>query len=237
MQAILQCYRSQNRASLPALIVVDVQYDFISGSLAVKGAEDILPVIYDLLDKHDWDLVVASQDFHPSGHVSFASTHGLSPFQPIEIPHPITGGLHAQAAATGSDTQAQTITQMLWPDHCVQGTRGCDLEDGLRARLGGLGDKVHIVQKGNHPQIDGYSAFAMNHYVQFTALPQILFSHGITRLTIVGLATDYCVRATAIDARKFHFDVDVVRDGVRGVDISSEESVLRELEQWGCKII
>ncbi|KDQ56964.1 hypothetical protein JAAARDRAFT_178399 [Jaapia argillacea MUCL 33604] len=211
---------------MSALLIVDVQYDFISGSLAVKQAEAILPVVYDLLDQQNrWDLVVASQDYHPAGHVSFASTHNATPFQRVRLPHPILGD------------HPDTIAQMLWPDHCVQGSKGCEIEEGVRSRLDKLGSKVHIVQKGCDPIVDSYSAFASNHYVRFTELPKILFSRDIRKLTVVGLATDYCVRATAIDARKFNFEVDVVRAGVRAVDSDKENDVLGELEKWGCNII
>ncbi|EPQ54338.1 Isochorismatase hydrolase [Gloeophyllum trabeum ATCC 11539] len=225
---------------MSALLVVDVQYDFINGSLAVKDSESILPVVHELLDDAKWDLVIASQDYHPAGHVSFASAHNLAPFQPVRLPHPIT---HEQPTSVEAGeilkgaAPEDTIVQMLWPDHCVQGTKGAELEEGVRVRLERLGPKAHIVRKGCHPHIDGYSAFALNHYVKFTELPRLLFSKGIHKVTIVGLATDYCVRASAIDARKFDFEVDIVRAGVRGVYSDKEETVLQELEKWGCKII
>ncbi|TFK50004.1 Isochorismatase hydrolase [Heliocybe sulcata] len=226
---------------MSALLVVDVQYDFINGSLAVKDAEAILPIVHDLLDDSGrWDLVVASQDYHPVGHVSFASAHNLPAFQPVRLPHPITGE-NPTSADDGErlreSAPEETIVQMLWPDHCVQGTKGAEIEEGVRLRLEKLGTKARVVQKGCHPHIDGYSAFALNHYVKFTELPRVLFSSGIRKVTIVGLATDYCVRATAIDARKFELEVDIVRAGVRGVYADREEGVLKELEKWGCKII
>jgi len=209
-----------------ALVVVDAQNDFLpGGSLAVSDGDAILPVVYELLDKYHsgFDLIVASLDYHPQGHVSFASTHSKELFSQIEVPN-----LHSDA---------EKCTQVMWPDHCVQGTKGCELEQGVQERLDKLGDKVKYVRKGYDPKVDSYSAFADNQYTKFTPLAEILHVNKISELIIVGLATDYCVRATSIDACKFGFGVQVVRDGVRAVSQENAEKVLGELERWGCKVV
>ncbi|KAF9519074.1 hypothetical protein BS47DRAFT_1411035 [Hydnum rufescens UP504] len=189
-----------------ALLLVDVQNDFLppTGSLAVSGGRDILPVIHRLLaDPSRYALVVATQVHHPPGHISFASTHAAPPF---------------------------TIMNMLWPDHCVQNTKGWEIEAGVQGRLGELGDKVRYIHKVR-------VLFADNLYTSFTSLPGLLYTNGIKDLVIVGLATDYCVRATAIDACKFGFRTRVVKDAVSAVDVSKEDVVLKELERWGCEIV
>lgn len=208
-----------------ALILVDIQYDFLppDGSLAVNEGNQILEPTYKLLDnaREYFDLVVASQDYHPVSHVSFASTHGKDPFTAIEVPK-----LHSE----------ETITQMLWPDHCVQGSKGCELEAGIQTRLDKLSDMVQYIRKGDNIAVDSYSAFADNQYISFTPLTRALHAAEITDVVICGLATDYCVRATAIDACKFGFKTIVLVDAVRAVDGSQNEAVLAELQRWGCEM-
>ncbi|KAG9127128.1 NAD(+) salvage pathway protein [Ceratobasidium sp. 392] len=216
---------SRNRT---ALMLVDIQYDFLppSGSLAVNNGSDILPAVYDLLDHKHFDAYFASQDYHPEGHVSFASSHpGEEPYTAIQVPL-----IHSN----------ETTEQMLWPDHCVQGTRGADIEDGVKNRLEKLkkaGKVVEYIQKGTSVEVDAYSAFADNQYLAFTELTRLVHTHDITKLVVVGLATDYCVRATAIDSRKFGIATEVVRKGVRAVFPNNEEAVLKELQAWGCAIV
>ncbi|KIO32810.1 hypothetical protein M407DRAFT_241266 [Tulasnella calospora MUT 4182] len=213
-----------NDGKKTALMLVDIQYDFLpGGALAVTDGDKILPVVYDLLDRFDWDLVVASADDHPKGHVSFASTHNKDCFAQTSIPEP--------RSKTGA-----TLVQDLWPDHCVQGTSGGDFESGVQSRLDASPSKVAVIRKGSHQDIDSYSAFADNAYLVFTDLPKVLYSNGIERLVVVGLATDFCVRATAIDSRKFNFETVVIRDGIRGVFADREEAVLSELSSWGAQV-
>ncbi|KAK0560533.1 hypothetical protein OC844_003702 [Tilletia horrida] len=173
-----------------ALLLIDVQYDFIDGSLAVKDAASILPTVHDLLDNYAFPLIVASQDWHPPRHISFASSHpppNNKPFTSIDHVHP------AQPD--------QPIKQELWPDHCVQGTRGAAIERSVADRLERLtpgclaaageegeggevaerrqGDRqaeVLLVQKGTEVQADGYSAFSLNGYLGFTPLARRLFA-------------------------------------------------------------
>ncbi|KDN46798.1 Isochorismatase hydrolase [Tilletiaria anomala UBC 951] len=217
-----------------ALIVVDVQYDFIDGSLAVEGAERIIDPIVHLIEADCWSSIVLSQDFHPPGHISFASTYGKEPLQEVRVPHPIT--------------PATTVPQMLWPDHCVQGTHGAEIHERVmaatRAKAPGSNASVDtpavnvvVIQKGDHANLDGYSAFSLNHYVGFTPLVRKMGSWGIERVVICGLATDYCCHATAVDARKFGFETIVVTDAMRGVNPDSTARALEGLSKWGCVLV
>ncbi|GAA5919642.1 hypothetical protein JCM6882_004877 [Rhodosporidiobolus microsporus] len=241
-----------------ALILVDVQYDFLppSGALAVPTGDAILPHVYRLLEEGEWGIVVASQDYHPRGHVSFASRHGRSPFSSIEVPLPPSRG-------------GGQITQELWPDHCVQGTRGCELEEGVRKRLDAIqasGGKIEVIQKGCDVDLDAYSAFAIPLSAAnqdesplartlFGARPSALASHvtsspsfppvdaNIDTVVVCGLATDFCVRATVLAAlesaqgARVAWRVLVVREGVKGVFADKEEEVLQELRTRGAEVV
>ncbi|KAF8607547.1 Isochorismatase hydrolase [Ceratobasidium sp. AG-I] len=211
-----------------ALMLVDIQYDFLppNGTLAVPNGTDILPTVHDLLDHTHFDAYFASQDYHPANHVSFASSHpGQKPFTAIQVPV-----LHSNL----------TTEQMLWPDHCVQGTHGCEIEKSVKDRLEKLKEKgkiVEYIQKGTYVEVDAYSAFADNQYLTFTDLTRLIHIHNISKLVVVGLATDYCVRATAIDSHKFGVTTEVVKAGIRAVYPENEDAVLQELETWGCSIV
>ncbi len=160
-------------AATDALVVVDVQYDFLpGGSLAVAGGDGIVAPINALMPK--FATVVATQDWHPPGHISFASSHpGRVPFEVIELPYG---------------------PQVLWPDHCVIGTHGAEFSAGLDAH------RIQaVVRKGFRPEIDSYSGFADNDHKTPTGLAGYLRARGITRLFIAGLATDFCVGWTAED--------------------------------------
>ena len=175
-----------------ALLIVDVQNDFCpGGSLAVPGGDEVVDVINRV--SHRFARVVATQDWHPPGHVSFASSHaGRSPLERVE---------------------AHGVNQLLWPDHCVQGSWGAELHAGLDLRPVGC-----IIRKGTNPAIDSYSAFFENDRKTPTGLKDLLFELGISRLYVTGLATDYCVLASALDAARLGFRTTVVVDAVRGVD-------------------
>ena len=162
-----------------ALIVIDVQNDFCpGGALAVEDGDAVVPVINGLIER--FDHVVLTQDCHPEGHSSFASSHqGKAPFETIEMPYG---------------------TQTLWPDHCVQGTKGAAFHEGL------AWDKAELViRKGFRSAIDSYSAFFENDHETPTGLSGYLRERGITRVTLAGLATDFCVAYSAIDARRQGF--------------------------------
>ncbi|GAA5951382.1 hypothetical protein JCM3765_002465 [Sporobolomyces pararoseus] len=226
---------------MSALLLVDVQNDFISGSLAVPSAEQIIPPVLRLLSC-PFDLVVASQDYHPHNHVSFASSHpGQTPFRSIKLSHPVT---------------SEQVTQDLWPDHCVQGTEGANFEQRVSQRLKTWSEngKAVVVRKGEDADLDAYSAFAKplktlkteQDGVKFgSPLTKILKGSRIKRLVVAGLATDYCVRASVLSALEEaselpvpdRWEVFVVREAVRGVHSEREEETLNELEKRGAKIV
>lgn len=177
--------------STTALIVIDVQNDFCpGGALAVAGGDEIVAGINEIMD--DFGAVILTQDWHPAGHSSFASSHaGKSPMELIEMPYG---------------------PQVLWPDHCVQGTKGAEFHPDLRT------DGDLIIRKGFNPAIDSYSAFFENDHTTPTGLDGYLRTRGITDLTLVGLATDFCVNYSAVDAAKLGYTVTVRTDLCRGID-------------------
>ncbi|WP_373357016.1 bifunctional nicotinamidase/pyrazinamidase [Pseudoroseicyclus sp. CXY001] len=175
-----------------ALVVIDVQNDFLpGGALAVAGGDEIVPGINALMD--EFHAVVLTQDWHPAGHSSFASSH--------------------PGAAPMSLTQMPYGPQVLWPDHCVQGSEGAAFAPGLRV------DGDLILRKGFRPEVDSYSAFFENDHTTPTGLEGYLKSRGITSVTLVGLATDFCVAYSALDAVKLGFTVELRRDLCRGIDL------------------
>lgn len=175
-----------------ALIVIDVQNDFCpGGGLAVPDGDAIVPGINTLMD--DFDAVILTQDWHPAGHSSFASSHpGKGPYEAVDMPYG---------------------PQVLWPDHCVQGTAGAAFHDNLRL------DGDLIIRKGFRPGIDSYSAFFENDQTTPTGLEGYLRSRGLSELTMAGLATDFCVHFSAVDAARLGFDVSVVMDLCRAIDL------------------
>ncbi len=175
-----------------ALLVIDVQTDFLpGGALAVAGGNDIVAGINALMD--DFPAVILTQDWHPAGHSSFASEHaGKAPFDTVEMSYG---------------------PQILWPDHCVQGSDGAAFAPGLRT------DGDLIIRKGFRRGIDSYSAFFENDHATPTGLEGYLRTRGIARLTLVGLAFDFCVNFSAVDAAALGFDVTVRRDLTRAIDM------------------
>lgn len=177
-----------------ALIVVDVQNDFCpGGALAVGGGHAIVPVINTLVPRYEQ--VVIAQDWHPKGHASFASAHhGSEPFDTTEMPYG---------------------TQVLWPDHCVQGTPGAELHPDLQAVAAQL-----VIRKGWHQNVDSYSAFREADRKTLTGLAGYLRERGVEEVHVVGLATDYCVAWTALDAVGAGFKATVIEDACRAIDLS-----------------
>ena len=175
-----------------ALIVIDVQNDFCTGGgLAVPGGEEVVVDINAMMA--DFDAVVLTQDWHPAGHSSFASSHsGASPYDMMDM---VYG------------------PQVLWPDHCVQGTQGAEFHADLRV------DADLILRKGFRPAIDSYSAFFENDQSTPTGLEGYLRSRDISDLTMVGLATDFCVHFSAVDAARLGFKVSVRLDACRAIDL------------------
>jgi len=174
------------------LLVVDVQNDFIpGGALAVKDGDQIIAVVNRLAPA--FQHVILTQDWHTPGHVSFASSHpGKKPFEAIELPYG---------------------TQVLWPDHCVQGTPGAELHQDLRITHAEL-----IIRKGYRRQMDSYSAFYEADGKTSTGLTGYLRHRGLKQVFLVGLATDFCVGWSARDARKEKFPAYVLEDACRGID-------------------
>ncbi len=175
------------------LLVVDIQNDFCpEGRLAVPRGDEVVPVINRLATR--FRHVVLTQDWHPPGHLSFASTHpGRRPYETIEVSYG---------------------PQILWPDHCVQATSGAELRKDLQVAHAQL-----VLRKGYHRDIDSYSAFYENDRKTQTGLASYLRERGFTRVFVAGLAFDFCVRYSCEDAKHEGFDVVVVEDACRGIDV------------------
>ena len=194
-----------------ALLVIDVQNDFCpGGALAVPGGDEVIAPINEMMTQ--FETVILTQDWHPSGHSSFASSHtGRQPFDTTELDYG---------------------TQVLWPDHCVQNSDGAAFHSDLRT------DGDLIIRKGFRPAIDSYSAFFENDQITPTGLEGFLRTRGVTELTLVGLATDFCVAFSAIDARRLGFDVTVVLDACRAIDLDgSLETALNNMKARGVVIV
>lgn len=181
------------RAADEALIVIDLQPDFCpGGALAVAGGDDILAPVNALIAK--FPAVILTQDWHPAGHLSFAANQpGRAPYEVVEMPYG---------------------PQVLWPAHCVQGTKGAAFHPGLRSDAAQL-----VIRKGFRPAIDSYSAFFENDHVTPTGLEGYLRTRGIRRLTLVGLALDFCVAYSAVDAARLGFEVTVIESACRAIDL------------------
>jgi nicotinamidase/pyrazinamidase len=184
------------------LLVVDVQNDFCSGGrLAVPRGEEVVPVISELA--RQFEHVVLTQDWHPAGHHSFASSHpGKKPYETVEL-------------AYG--------TQILWPDHCIQDTDGARLHGELRIPHAEL-----VLRKGYHREIDSYSAFYENDHTTHTGLAGYLRERAFERVYVAGLAFDFCVRFSAEDAKREGFAVAVAENACRGIDIEGSLRATRQ---------
>src|SRR5688572_164815 len=178
-----------------ALVLVDLQYDFMpGGALAVAHGDEVVPVAQALMPK--FDTVIATQDWHPRDHASFAANH---PGKNI-----------------GDVIDLDGLPQVLWPVHCVQGTRGAEIHEQL--------DKKRITavfRKGIDPTIDSYSGFFDNGHKKATGLGEWVRDRKLTKLFVMGLATDYCVKFTVLDARSLGLDVVLVEDGCRAVNLAA----------------
>lgn len=196
-----------------ALVLVDIQNDFLpGGALAVPEGDAVIPVANALMPK--FELVIATQDWHPPDHASFAANH--------------------PGRAVGEVIDLGGLPQVLWPVHCVQETAGADFAPDL--------DRSHIseiIRKGTDPAIDSYSGFFDNGHRKATGLASLLKSRKVTDLCILGLATDYCVKFTAIDARRLNFNVHLVADGCRGVNLKPDDSAkaIEEMQRAGVRVV
>ena len=195
---------------MKALILVDIQNDFLpGGALAVRHGDQILPLVKALMGH--FDLIVATQDWHPAEHKSFASNHA--------------------GTAVGDIITLQNLDQVLWPDHCVQGTAGAEFSKEIDT-----GSIEKVFQKGTDIEIDSYSGFFDNGHLKDTGLGDYLKSKGVTQVFLVGLATDYCVKFTALDAQALGFDTTVITDAVRAVNIKPDDGALALAEMAGLGI-
>jgi len=187
-----------------ALIVIDMQNDFCpGGALAVTGGNEIVSPINQIMD--EFDAIILTQDWHPAGHSSFASSHDASAFSSIEMSYG---------------------KQILWPDHCVQGTKGGQFHFGLNTKNADL-----ILRKGYNPFIDSYSAFFENDHKTPTGLAGYLKTREIKDLTFVGLATDYCVAYSALDAARLGYEVSVRTELCRAINMEGTlEIALRDMK-------
>lgn len=196
---------------MKAFVIIDIQYDFLpGGSLAVNEGDKVIPLINQLQD--NFDLIVATQDWHPHNHQSFAAEHeGKKEFEVID--------LHG-------------LNQVLWPVHCVQGTDGAKFVEELEA------NKIAaIFRKGMNMEIDSYSGFFDNGRRQNTGMHGFLQDRQVNELFIAGLATDYCVYYTANDALDLGYKVNVIEDASRPIDPENWEKLKKELIEKGAKVI
>ena len=196
-----------------ALVLVDLQYDFMpGGALAVARGDETVAIARELMPR--FDDVVATQDWHPRDHGSFAANHP---------------GRHA-----GEVIDLHGLAQVLWPVHCVQGTRGAELHDALdRTRI------TSVFRKGSDPRVDSYSGFFDNGKRGDTGLAAWLRARSIDHVYVMGLATDYCVKFTALDARALGFAVSLVADGCRAVELApgDGERAIAAMRAAGCEVV
>ena len=196
-----------------ALLLIDIQNDFCAGgTLAVPDGDAVVPVANALCARYE--LVVATRDWHPASHLSFARNHpGRNPYELSEL---------------------DGLPQVLWPAHCVQGTPGADFHPELD-----VSRVAQVFFKGTDERIDSYSGFFDNGHRKATGLGDYLRQAGVTRVVVLGLATDYCVKWTALDARQLGLDVQVVVDGCRGVGLNPADvpEALLELRAAGVRLV
>ncbi|MDZ7719109.1 MAG: bifunctional nicotinamidase/pyrazinamidase [Balneolaceae bacterium] len=197
---------------MKALLIVDLQNDFCpGGSLAVPDGDTIVPTVNKLVNV--FDVVIQTQDWHPAGHSSFASTHeGKEPYDTVEMDYG---------------------TQVLWPDHCVQGSMGSEFHPELNT----LKTQV-VIRKGFRKAIDSYSTFFENDQETTTGLTGYLKQRGITDLYTVGLATDFCVKWSILDGIDEGFNMHIVKDAVKGIDLDgSLDAAWDEMKEKGVNIV
>lgn len=198
-----------------ALILVDLQNDFLpGGALAVRDGDQVIAVANRLTASAEFSMVIATQDWHPAHHASFAANH---PDRNV-----------------GEVIDLEGLAQVLWPVHCVENTGGALFAPGLESR------RIHrVFQKGTDASIDSYSGFFDNGHRKPTGLGEYLKARGVTAVTVLGLATDYCVKFTALDARGLGFEVTLVRAGCRPVNLgpADEAAAIEAMRAAGVRIL
>ncbi|MDQ3337054.1 MAG: bifunctional nicotinamidase/pyrazinamidase [Myxococcota bacterium] len=196
-----------------ALVLVDLQYDFMpGGSLAVARGDEVVAIAQTLIPK--FDTVIATQDWHPRDHASFAANH--------------------PGKQVGEMIELDGLPQILWPAHCVQGTRGAEIHEMI--------DKKRITavfRKGIDPMIDSYSGFFDNGHKKATGLGDWIRERKITKLFVMGLATDYCVKFTVLDARELGVEVVLVEDGCRAVNLAAGDDAraIEAMREAGASVV
>lgn len=196
-----------------ALILIDLQNDFcLNGSLAVRDGEGVMPIANKL--QAYFDCIIATQDWHPDDHLSFAANH--------------------DGQKIGDVIQLENISQILWPKHCIQYSNGAEFHPDLETKK-----VTRIFQKGTEKKIDSYSAFFDNAHLRSTGLEDYLRNQNINEIYLMGLATDYCVKYSALDAKELGFNVYVIEDACRGVELKQGdiERAKREMAERGVHFI
>lgn len=197
----------EGASSTNALLIVDIQYDFLSdGSLAVPDGDKIIPIINKL--QKQFDLIVLTQDWHPDNHKSFAASHkNKKPYDIIKL--------------NGND-------QILWPTHCVQNSTGAEFSDLLETQRASL-----IIRKGMNPEIDSYSSFFDNDKLNSTGLAGYLIEKGIKKVSICGLAADFCVYYSAMDALDLGFEAEIITNATMPIDPHEFKTKLKAFKEKG----
>lgn len=198
---------------MKALILVDIQNDFLpNGALGVPNGDQIIPVVNNI--QQHFQTIVATRDWHPMNHGSFASNH--------------------ENKEPGEFVELHGLNQVLWADHCVQGSPGAELSPLLNQAL-----INHVVFKGTDPEIDSYSAFFDNGRLKKTELDSYLQRNGITSIYVAGLATDYCVYFTIKDGLSLGYDAYLITDAVRGINLQPDDSkkAIEDMVKHGAKLI
>ena len=194
-----------------ALVIVDVQNDFLTnGSLEVPGGNEVIEPINQIIK--NYALVVATKDWHPQDHISFASNH---PGKQI-----------------GDVVKVEDIDQILWPDHCVQGSKGSNFPETLNSKI-----IKKIIYKGTDPQIDSYSGFHDNGKIRSTGLLEYLKVNNVRSIDYVGLVTEYCVKFTVLDSIEEGFKTSVILDGIKGINPEESNKALKEMGSRGINLL
>ena len=220
-----------------ALIVVDVQNCFISGNLALfnspahQDGADVVPIINNLIRTIPFDVIVYTYDWHPHNHISFFDNLGPRR-RYLEGDQNRTINIFDQVTYTGPKYKTD---QVLWPAHCIADTEDAALHKDLY--IASANRSVIHLRKGRDPDIDSYSAFADNNQVRQTELDEELRARNVTQIFVAGLATDYCVAATALDALNLNYTTYLIEDASRGIDLQTIKSKLNDLKQRGVRII
>jgi nicotinamidase/pyrazinamidase len=198
---------------MKALIIVDVQNDFIpGGALAVKEGDQVVPIINELQQK--FDFIVATQDWHPADHGSFAANHSNKNI--------------------GEFIDLNGVQQILWPVHCVQETKGVEFHPDLKTEKWKA-----VFKKGTNPKVDSYSGFFDNNRMGDTGLSSFLQENGIEEVFVCGLATDYCVKFTVLDAISEGFKTTLIADATRAVNLQENDDIkaIKEMSASGAKVV